>query len=363
MLIYPLILPDRLELVLITPNSEPARYPVPVTQAELNAAIVAFRQALTDPTSGAPRAVAQQLYQWLIAPMRDDLEAIDAETILYAPDGALRYVPLAALHDGDQWLIERFRINHITAASLQDFTLRPDPQPQILAAAFSEGSFQFQVGQRSFSFGGLPFAGIEVEKLAEAFPGTTQFINDAFSRTAVEPAMDSHTIVHLATHATFIPGSASDSFILFGNGDRLTLQEIKEQWQGRFNQVDLIVLSACETGLGDAGLGTGEEILGFGYLMQEAGAEAAIASLWQVDDGGTQVLMNAFYAGLGNGMTKAEALRQAQIALITGDFTAVGSDRGTIEILSTRTGLPQNVSDRLDHPYYWAPFILIGNGL
>ncbi|WP_204153574.1 tetratricopeptide repeat protein [Leptolyngbya sp. CCY15150] len=361
-MIYPLILEDRLELVVVTPFSEPARYPVPVDSTELNAAIVEFRQALDDPTSD-PRPIAQQLYDWLIAPMEDDLEAIGAETILYAPDGALRYIPLAALHDGDQWLIENYRINHITAASLQNFTLRPSATPLILAAAFSEGAFDVQIGQRSFSFAGLPFAGVEVENLVAAFPDTTQLMNDRFSRSLVEPLMDSHTIVHLATHAAFVPGSPADSFILFGNGDRLSLQDIRDTWQGRFNRVELIVLSACETGVGDA-LGNGEEILGFGYLMQEAGASAAIASLWAVSDGGTQTLMDAFYANLNQQMTKAEALRQAQIALITGDLTASGVERGaSIDVISTRTGLPIAVAETLSHPYYWAPFILIGNGL
>jgi CHAT domain-containing protein len=202
-----------------------------------------------------------------------------------------------------------------------------------------------------------------VENLAAAFPDTTQFMNDRFSRSLVEPLMDSHTIVHLATHAAFVPGSPADSFILFGNGDRLSLQDIRDTWQGRFNRVELIVLSACETGVGDA-LGNGEEILGFGYLMQEAGASAAIASLWAVSDGGTQTLMDAFYSNLNQQMTKAEALRQAQIALITSDLTASGVERGaSVEVISTRTGLPVSVASSLSHPYYWAPFILIGNGL
>ena len=360
-LIYPLILADRLELVLVTPHSEPTRYPIEtVDQTELNDTILAFRQALDDPTSN-PQPIAQQLYEWLIDPMASDLDAIGAETILYAPDGALRYIPLAALHDGKQWLIERFRINHITAASLQDFTLRSDGQPRILAAAFSEGFHEVEAGDRTLPFNGLPFAGQEVEILAASFPDTTLLVNTDFSRATTEPIMDSHTIVHLATHAAFLPGSPRDSFILFGNGDALTLREIKEEWPGRFNQVDLIVLSACETGLGT--LGNGEEILGFGYLMQEAGAEAAIASLWQVSDGGTQVLMNAFYNNLSQGMTKAEALRQAQIALITENFSAVEDARGTLGYDNPETGEPIRTTGTLSHPYYWAPFILIGNGL
>jgi CHAT domain-containing protein/Tfp pilus assembly protein PilF len=365
-MVYPLILDDRLELVLITPFSEPSRYPVTVDQTELNAAILAFRQALDDPSSD-PRPLAQQLYRWLMEPMAADLEAIDAETILYAPDGKLRYIPLAALHNGEQWLAERFAVNHITAASLQSLTVRPNPEPTILAAAFSEGFFEIQTAQRTFAFGGLPYAGVEVAGLAAQFPGTTELTNNDFSRAAVEPFMDSHTIVHLATHAAFVPGSPRDSFILFGNGDTLTLQEIKDDWDGRFNRIDLIVLSACETGVGGPALGNGEEILGFGYLMQEAGAAAAIASLWVVSDGGTQALMEAFYLALQNGYSKTEALQRAQQALIADDLALVGGE-GTVRAIARPTAedgraLGSNALPGYRHPYYWAPFILIGNGL
>jgi CHAT domain-containing protein/Tfp pilus assembly protein PilF len=365
-MVYPLILEDRLELVLITPFSEPSRYPVTVDQTELNEAILAFRQALDDPRSD-PRPLAQQLYRWLVEPMAADLEAIDAETILYAPDGKLRYIPLAALHDGEQWLAERFAVNHITAASLQSLTVRPNPEPTILAAAFSEGFFEIQTAQRTFAFGGLPYAGVEVAELAAQFPGTTELTNRDFSRAAVEPFMDSHTIVHLATHAAFVPGLPRDSFILFGNGDTLTLQEIKDDWDGRFNRIDLIVLSACETGVGGPALGNGEEILGFGYLMQEAGAAAAIASLWVVSDGGTQALMEAFYLALQNGYSKTEALQRAQQALIADDLALVGGE-GTVRAIARPTAedgraLGSNALPGYRHPYYWAPFILIGNGL
>jgi CHAT domain-containing protein len=156
-------------------------------------------------------------------------------------------------------------------------------------------------------------------------------------------------------------GTPDDSFILFGNGERITLRDI-QTWS--LKNVDLVVLSACETGLGGK-LGNGEEILGLGYQMQQAGARAAIASLWTVDDGGTQALMNAFYAALENGKTnKAEALRQAQIALITDNYSALGEERGIVGVRQRiRDTLGKEVANRLGHPYYWAPFILIGNGL
>jgi len=142
-------------------------------------------------------------------------------------------------------------------------------------------------------------------------------------------------------------------------GDRITLREM-QNWS--LKNVDLVVLSACETGLGGK-LGNGEEILGLGYQMQQAGARAAVASLWSVSDGGTQALMNAFYAGLkSDNLTKAEALRQAQIALITNNYQALGEQRSIgVEAISDRT--QPSVQAQLSHPYYWASFILIGNGL
>ncbi|MEM7557016.1 MAG: CHAT domain-containing protein, partial [Cyanobacteria bacterium P01_A01_bin.84] len=129
------------------------------------------------------------------------------------------------------------------------------------------------------------------------------------------------------------------------------------------NNVDLVVLSACETGLG--GFGNGEEILGLGYQFQNRGVRATIASLWKVSDGGTQVLMNAFYSALKGNITKAQALRQAQLALIKNDDSVVGDKQRSqfsIELLAAETEPTQN-GKKFEHPYYWAPFILIGNGL
>jgi CHAT domain-containing protein len=360
-LLYPLILDDRIELVLVTPTSL-VRKTVAVKRVQLNQAIRNFLSDITDPRSN-PTPNAQQLYQWLIQPIADDLERAQVKTILYAADSQLRYIPLAALHDGKQYLIQRFTLNHITAASLTKFNRNATRSLQILAAAYSDPqlNYQFQIGEDQFNFNGLKYAGVEVETLTKEFPGTTTFFNKDFSRDNVEPHLGKQSIVHLATHAEFVSKSPHESFILFGSGERVTLADINK-W--KLPDVDLVVLSACQTATSG---GTGEEILGFGYQIQRTGAEAAIASLWSVNDGGTQALMNAFYAILKKGnITKAEALRQAQIALITKDLSAVGLPRGNeawIEVVSTRTGLPAQVSNNLNHPYYWAPFILIGNGL
>jgi CHAT domain-containing protein/Tfp pilus assembly protein PilF len=364
-LLYPLILEDRIELVITTPDSPPLRRTVEgVGREQLNEVILAFRQALQSPPSPSSDALtpAQQLYQWLIEPLENDLAQANPQTIIYAPDGQLRYIPLAALHDGEQWLAQRYQVNNITAQSLTELDTQPQSQPSVLAGAFADTtiSHPVQIGQQQVRMSGLPFAGREVETLVATLPDTTSYFDQDFSLKSIESRLNEHDIIHFATHAAFVPGKPEDSFILFGNGDSPTLADIKN-WS--LQNVDLVVLSACETGLGGQ-LGNGEEILGLGYQFQRAGARATVASLWQVSDGGTQALMNAFYEALqGDNITKAEALQQAQIALITGDYTALGEERGSIVVEYIGNNLPKSVQERLSHPYYWAPFILIGNGL
>jgi CHAT domain-containing protein/Tfp pilus assembly protein PilF len=355
---YPLILEDRLELVITVPDSPPLRRTVDVSREELNAAILEFRTALIDPRSDAA-APAQKLYDWLMRPLEADLAAAGVETIIYSPDGQLRYIPLAALHDGESWLIQQYRINNITAESLTDLTESDAMQPKILAAAYADTSLVHtpEVNGTTYTFRGLPGAGLEVDLL----PTETKYFDTAFSLEAVRPILDEYSILHFATHAAFVPGVPEDSFILFGNGDTPTLRDV-EDWS--LNGVDLVVLSACETGVG--GLGNGEEILGLGYQFQVSGAKAVMSSLWKVSDNGTQALMNAFYTAMGNGFSKAEALKRAQQAMITDDLSVVGGE-GRVRAgapPTSRNGMPvSNALPSYSHPYYWAPFILIGNGL
>ncbi|MEB3230319.1 MAG: CHAT domain-containing protein, partial [Leptolyngbyaceae bacterium] len=370
-LLYPLVLPDRLELVLVTPDADvPIRKTVAVGQAELEEAIASYRTALQNPSSN-PLPLARQLYGWLLEPLAAELDTISAQTLIYAPDGPLRYLPLAALHDGNQWVTQRLRINNITAASLMDITRLPQQHPKVFAAALTEGTHMVPVGDRQFQFAGLPFAGREVEHLAALIPDTDKRLNQDFNPGTV-PLMNRYSIVHLATHASFVSSDAENSFILFGDGTPISLSQVRN-W--RLPNVDLVVLSACQTGVGGE-LGDGREILGLGYQMQKAGANAAIASLWTVSDGGTQQLMDAFYAALNQGLSKTEALQQAQNALITGTNlpdlnlgspeanSGMEGDRG-IALEQTEPSDQATVSTayNLSHPYYWAPFILIGNGL
>lgn len=357
-LLYPLVLDNRLEIVLATGLTPPLHVSVRVDHKELNQVVLDFRSDLTG-RRGKVKDSAQALYKLLVEPVEPVLRGIGADTILYAPDGVLRYVPLAALYDGRQWLVERFRVNNITAFSLTDLNTEPVPKPKLLAAAFASGNFSFSVGDQAFEFKGLPYAGREVGSLAEMYADALVLVDRNFSPAAVVPELSNFNIVHLATHAALVPGRAYESFILFGDGDRVTVDQVKYEWM--LSNVDLIVLSACETAMG-AVAGAGEEILGLGFLMESAGARATLASLWPVDDGGTQKLMSEFYRVLKQPTaTKAGALRQAQVAMLAGKLdSAVGETRGVgVDETAVAVGGPGSFR----HPYYWAPFILIGNGL
>ncbi|KAB8317449.1 tetratricopeptide repeat protein [Tolypothrix campylonemoides VB511288] len=357
-LLYPLILDNRLELVLTSPNTPPIHRSVTVKKEELNRAIVEFRSALENPESDAT-VPAQKLYEYLIKPIEKDLANADAKTIIYAPDGPLRYIPLAALYDGKKWLAQRFRTNNITALSLTELDTQPLPQIKVLAGATTQRHV-VKLESTSLPFKALEYAGAEVNNLATMMPGTKTLLDNDFNRESMISYLNVYSIIHMATHAKFVNGKPEYSFILMGDGNLITLPDIQKL---SLPNVDLVVLSACETAVGDQ-IGKGEEILGFGYQIQRTGARAAIASLWSVSDGGTQALMNAFYAFLSQGkITKAEALRQAQAAMITSDYSGVTQDQDRGILKSTREKLPPKVANRLSHPYYWAPFILIGNGL
>ncbi|NJK33970.1 MAG: tetratricopeptide repeat protein [Oscillatoriales cyanobacterium SM2_2_1] len=338
-MLYPLISEDHLDLVVLFADGAPLHRRLPVSRVQLNRAIAQFREDVRDPSSLDVLQPAQQLYGWLVQPIAKDLAARRIDTILYAPDGQLRYLPLAALHDGQQWLVQQYRVNNITASSLTTFRPTARPAPRILAAAFTTGTFDFTVDREQFRFSGLPFAAKEVQSLVSRIPQSFTLLDREFTLKNTTAQFPRVNIIHLATHAAFVAGNPENSFVVFGDGSRANLRDIAT-WSLR--GVELIVLSACETGLGGR-LGNGTEVLGFGYQMETAGARAAIASLWQVSDGGTQIFMDALYDQLRDRTRSQEqSLALAQRALIQ---------------------QPKSGELLLSHPYYWAPFILIGNGL
>ncbi|WP_223805547.1 CHAT domain-containing protein [Pseudanabaena sp. UWO310] len=350
-LIYPFILEDRIELIIYSPNTLPINRTIPIKKEELQQLVTDFRRDLQGNGTENIKISSKKLYDLLIKPIETELQQSNATTILYAPDGVLRYIPLAALYDGKQYLIEKYRINNLIAYSLFNQNRKTQNNPSIFAGAYGNSNQRLVSG-----FSQLPATIPEVDSIQTTFANTTKITEKDFTAQASKDKAVGNSIVHLATHASFRSGSPLDSYVLFGDGSKATIFDISE-WN--LKDVNLFVLSACQTGLGTSA--NGAEILGFGYQVQRAGAKASIASLWEVSDGGTQLLMQAFYSQIKQGnISTSEALRQAQIAMINSDKKVEGSDRTGIKIVGT---LPNNPDGKLSHPYYWSAFVLIGNGL
>ncbi|MEL6605317.1 MAG: CHAT domain-containing protein [Cyanobacteria bacterium J06614_10] len=330
--LYPLILSDRLEIILLTADGAPIHHTTAVTADELTDTVGQLQRLLSTDVLEA-ESTAQLLYDWLIRPIEPVLTEQGIENIIYLPDGALRYVPIAALHDGQQWFAQKYQSHNITAAGIDELTTRQSGERPVLAGAFTDQSpaHTVQVGQASFTYDGLPAARQEVDRVMSAMGNTTILLDQAFTPAETLAIAQENRIVHLATHAKFLPGQPEASFILFGDGSTVNLREVGE-WT--LPNVELLVLSACQTAT--TAEGDGKEILGLGFQVNRTGAGSAIASLWAVDDVSTAVLMNQFYQALSAGETKAEALQTAQQAL--------------------------SETDRFSHPHHWAAFILIGNG-
>ncbi|MCS7032033.1 MAG: CHAT domain-containing protein [Gloeomargarita sp. SKYG116] len=310
-----------------------------------------FLNTLRDPrlrTSDAYLKDAQQLYRWLIAPIEPELRARGIETLLFSLDSGLRLLPLAALHDGRQFLVEKYSLSLIPSVNLIDTRYRPLRNVPVLAM----GADTF-VNQSP-----LPAVPVELRVITEVWPGR-QFLNQEFTieRLTQERRQTGYPIVHLATHADFAPGRLENSYIEFGNNQRLPFPQLRRLPLREPNPVELLTLSACRTAVGDA-----NAELGFAGLAVQTGAKSALASLWYVSDEGTLALMNEFYRNLQQAPIKAEALRQAQIALLRGQVVLKGG-----ELRSVRGNVPvppviaQRGDQPLNHPYYWAGFTLIGS--
>ncbi len=358
---YPLLLNDnRLALMLYIPGFGPSFKLVPVSRATLTQEVKAFQTAILTKEkdfnlpSSKMRQSAQHLYQRLLEPFESELKLAKVQTIIYASDDILRYVPLAALHTGSRWLIEDYEIQYIVASSITDFNTPPQRDRRVLAGAFATGQVTVPLGKQPIAYTGLTHAKVEIDELKAQIPTTTQLFDRAFSAQTVLAKANQYTLMHFATHASF-GGTPDDSYIVFGDGYS-TLRSM-ENWN--LQNIDLLTLSACETAFGTQ-LGDGREILGIGYQIHRAGAKAVLASLWAVQDDSTQVLMDRFYMSFVQGKSKVAAIRQAQLDLLSGkSLSSFSQGSQTASIQASGAG----TSQRFDHPYYWAPFILIGNGL
>ncbi|MBE9170140.1 CHAT domain-containing protein [Pleurocapsales cyanobacterium LEGE 06147] len=301
---------------------------------------------------------AQQLYQWLIAPIEKELQANDIDIIVFSMDSGLRLLPIAALHDGQQFLIEKYAVALVPSFGLTDTRYVNISQSPILAM----GASTFRDGSPLPPLPTVPF---ELNHITRNPRQGEIFLNERFTIENFEAQnrrSKSFKIIHLGTHAAFKTGNFNDSYIQFYDR-KLRLPELKEisdelGWSTTDSSpVELLVLSACETALGNE-----KAELGFAGLAVQAGVKSALASLWYVSDLGTLALMSEFYDRLSTTLIKAEALRQAQLGMLKGNVLV---DDGQIrlsngESLPVPSEFPKGQLE-LSHPYFWSAFTLIGN--
>ncbi|CAD5918920.1 Mucin-21 [Planktothrix agardhii] len=341
---------EQLEIIVVPSFGEPIRHSVPeATKEKLFPVVRQLQSEITNPRKRdtvSYQAPAEQLYQWMIQPIEDDLKRLGISTILFSLDAGLRSLPMAVLWDGQQFLTEKYGISLIPSTSLIDFRYQPIGQAQVLAM----GASQFQQQNP------LPAVPIELQNITEIWPGE-KFLNERFTLENLKSQrrISDFQVIHLATHADFKTGSPSNSFIQLWN-EKLPLTELPNLgWDNPI--VELLTLSACRTALGDR-----RSELGFAGLAVQAGVKSALASLWYVSDQGTLGLMSEFYESLKQDPIKAIALQEAQIDMIQGK-TRIENDQ-----LITTFGaipLPENLTESnitsLSHPYYWSGFTMIGS--
>jgi CHAT domain-containing protein len=340
---------DQLELVLVTAEGVPIRRPLTgTTRKNVLKVVREFHSQVTNARSGRGyEASGKQLYQWLVAPLEADLKARGIENLSFIMDSGLRSLPMAALYDGQQFLVEKYSVGLMPSLSLTETRYKSVKDLQVLAM----GAAKFP-NQKP-----LPAVPVELSVITPSLWQGKSFLNDAFtlSNLKAERQKQPFGIIHLATHASFRPGAPGNSYIELWD----TKLELNQLSQLGWNDppVELLVLSACKTALGNE-----EAELGFAGLALQAGVKSAIASLWSVSDEGTLALMTELYQQLKQAPIKAEALRQAQIAMLKGQ---VSLKDGQLVSATDSVPLPPELAKlgnkNLQHPYFWAGFTMIGS--
>ena len=322
-IIYPIILPERLELLVSLPQGL-KRYTVAVSSQRLQRVVKSFRDALQDERVQRYMRHAQRLYNWLVKPLEAELVRTEIKTLVFVPDGALRRMPLAALHDGERFLIHRYALAITPALTLTD----PKPLQRRNLRVLTLGLTEAVQG-----FDALPHVLGEVTTIQELYDGT-QLLNENFLVDRLEQTLQTEDfgIVHIASHGRFAR-DVDQSFILTFD-DRLTMDRLEtviRRLRYRETPLELLTLSACETAVGDD-----QAALGLAGLAIKAGARSAVATLWQVADEATTVLIQEFYRQLQQqSISRAQALQQAQLKLLA--------------------------DARYQSPFFWSPFLLINN--
>ncbi|MEG4043366.1 CHAT domain-containing protein [Microcoleus sp. Pol17_C1] len=345
----------HLELVLLLPDGKNVFKSVPASRETVLQVAKEFTNAIRTPrrlNAANYKEPAEKLYQWLIAPLQPELEANKIGTLVFSMDAGLRTLPLAALYDGKQFLVEKYSLGLIPSLSLTDTRYADVKGSEVLAMGAS--NFPAKYDQNP-----LPAVPLEISTIVgKIWPGSS-FLNEAFTLANLKNKRNQpqYKIIHLATHGDFQPGGAENSYIQFWD-TKLRLNQL-EQLKLSNPQVELLVLSACTTAVGDE-----QAELGFAGLAVHAGVKSALASLWYVSDVATLGLMTEFYQELRTAPIKAEALRQAQLAMLRGEVRLQDGylvRSGNNQALPLPSELTARGDRNFSHPYYWAAFTMIGS--
>ena len=376
---------NRYRVILTTPTTQ-IDGKTEIKAAELNQKIFAFRNALLNP-SVDPRPLGKEIYDVLVKPIEKDLAAANAKTLLWSLDGTLRYIPISALWDGSKYLIQKYENVLITSTTRQSLLADVNKDWRILGAGVSKASQVTDANtDQKFSFGELK--GVENELSAvigkgKAIGGSqgvslidAAFTSDALKHILTETVADKrkYNVIHFATHFR-LGTDSTDSFLLLGNNKALTLADVADSPELNFTDVELVTLSACNTGFGGIESNqsltenNGKEVDSLAQFIELRGAKSVMATLWAVVDPSTALLMGEFYRlrKMNPGWSKAETLRRSQLELLSGNAKSDSNDgrrSDPIAIDDTPSRQPPFIKDPAKpfaHPHYWAPFVLIGN--
>lgn len=322
--VYPIVLDDRLELLLSLPVGQIRRYSVAVDANTLRSETQTFRRLLEKRTTNEYRPHARALYRWLIEPFESELPALGVDTLVFVPDGPLRTIPMSALYDGDRFLIEKYAVAVTPGLELTD----PRPLSRLRRGALFGGLSESVQG-----FPPLRYVADELVAAREIYGGTIlldhQFVREHLRATLRDPRLN---VLHIATHGEF-KADVKESFLLAYDGP-LTLDQLADYvglFKFRETPLELLVLSACETARGDE-----RAALGLSGIAVKAGARSAVGALWKVNDIATSKLMRELYRQLADPeVSRAVALQRAQ--------------HGLIDDLAHR------------HPGYWSAFLLLNS--
>ena len=326
--IYPIVLSDRLEVIVSRPGMPLRQYTARVSGSKVEKTLRDMRKSL-NPVFPKPArlAISKQIYDWSIRPAEANGDLEGAETLVFVLDGFWRNIPMSALYDGQQYLIQKYNVALSVGLQLLEPRAIEPESLRVMTGGLTEARQGFSP---------LPGVEYEVNQIAATLPSSV-LLNREFTRTTLQAKLQSRSfpVVHLATHGQF-SSNAEETFLLAWDG-RINVKDLDNLLQGRKrgNQqpIELLVLSACQTASGDD-----RAVLGLAGLALRAGARSTIATLWAVRDESTAVLMTEFYKYLNQpGNAKAEAVRKAQLALLD--------------------------SPEYNHPFYWAPVVLVGNWL